>query len=277
MKIEIDKISKSYGNTIALDEVSFIIKEGIHLLAGPNGSGKTTLIESIVNLVKLNQGNINVDGQISVLFQENSLRTNATAQEEIYLYQKLFNTPDDYILELIVSLNLEGHISKKNSSLSIGTQRRVMILLMMMKKDANIFILDEPCSGLDVESRKIIWWTLNKVKQNKVILISEHYLNEACKYANNIIFLNQGKLVFQSDTKEYLDNFKYKFITANYSHTNSLSSNNQVTVKNNTGEYIFSVDKLTDDSIYVSLEDIYTYITGTKVYNELSKEENNEI
>jgi multidrug/hemolysin transport system ATP-binding protein len=268
MQINVEKISKVYGEKKALNNISLSINEaGIYLVAGHNGSGKTTLLEILSNVNYPTNGKISSIGNISTLFQENSLRHNARVAEEIAMYQKIFLTPQAYIDELIDQLRLKRYINKKTAELSIGTQRRCLVLLMLMNHEADILLLDEPCSGLDVESRKVIWWVLGRLKSKKIILISDHYLNESSLQAKQVIFLHDGELITHSAIDDFLQEFKYKYITPYFKDIAYVESETEIVI-NEFGEYLFSKHQLNDNSSEITLEDLYVYINRDTTSNE---------
>jgi len=260
MQITVKNMEKVYGQKKALSDISFAInRAGVYLVAGHNGSGKTTMLEILAGMNFATSGAVTTNGKIATLFQENSLRHNAKVMEEIRFYQKVFSTPQSYIDELIDYLKLSKYLNKKTGQLSIGTQRRCLVLLMLMNHQADILLLDEPCSGLDVESRKVIWWVLGKLKKDKIILVSDHYLNESSKQTKEVIFLHDGRLVAHAPIEEFLKEFKYNYITPTFQGL-VYDANETELVVNDFGEYVFSPTVLDEMSTPITLEDMYVYI-----------------
>ena len=213
--MKIKNICKSYNDKIILNNINLEFNQGLNLLIGPNGSGKTTLLEIISGYRKESSGEIVGNENIAVLFQENSLRKNISLQEEINLYQAIFNTNNEYVQYLIKKLNLVEYLNELNQKLSIGTQRRALFLLTLLNENANILILDEPTSGLDINSRSLIWNLIYEISKKKAIIISDHYLSEAKKYIDTITIINKGKIILSKNINDFLNDFEYKYIKNN--------------------------------------------------------------
>jgi ABC-2 type transport system ATP-binding protein len=208
--IEIKALSKFYGNTKAIDDVSINIdKPGVYLLAGPNGSGKTTLFETLVGLRQADSGSVKINGEnigtiqvkrhVGFLSQQNSLRKNCTVKEELELVKDIFNIELESF-EYLKRFDLQDNYLKKTRHLSGGTKRRLLIAMLFMVRQ-NIVILDEPVSGLDTMSRDEIWSMISQYSKDNIVIISDHYLNQAALYSDFIFLINEGRIILQ-DTPE---------------------------------------------------------------------------
>lgn len=208
--IIINNLIKSYKNKKILDNVSISIdKPGVYLLAGPNGSGKTTLLEIIAGLREYDSGEILINGykrnsieakkSLGFLCQQNNLRKSTKVNEELQLVKDLYGINiNDY--EYLKKFNLEKYYKEKCRNLSGGTKRRLLIAMLFMAKQ-NIVVLDEPVSGLDTYSRDEIWNTISEYAKENIVIVSDHYLNQAVIYSDYVYLLNEGKIILH-DTFE---------------------------------------------------------------------------
>lgn len=208
--ISIKNLIKSYKEKDVLKNVNILIdKPGIYLLAGANGSGKTTLLEIIAGLREADAGEILIDNYkpntinakkyLGFLCQQNNLRKNVKVSEEFTLVKQLYNINIDSY-EYLKKYKLEQYYNQKCKNLSGGTKRRVLIAMLLIAKQ-NIIILDEPASGLDPYSRDEIWTTIKDYSKQNIVIVSDHYLNQAAMYSNYIYLLNKGEIILQ-DTFE---------------------------------------------------------------------------
>ncbi|WAA09827.1 ABC transporter ATP-binding protein [Fervidibacillus albus] len=210
--IEVKNVEKSYDQKKVLNNISMTINEpGVYLLAGPNGCGKTTLLESIIGLRQVDRGEILVRGSsnhkhlhkhVGFLLQGTGLRKNLTVKDEMQLIKDLFQMKmDDQ--SYLKFFHLEQYYLTKTEKLSGGTKRRIMLALLFMP-NYEVLILDEPASGLDTESRSAIWNFIKTYSKQKVIFVSDHYLNEAAKYCDYIFLMNKGEIISQGTKEEVL-------------------------------------------------------------------------
>ena len=208
--IIIKNLIKSYKDNKVLKGLSISIdKPGVYLLAGPNGSGKTTLLEIIAGLREADSGEILINGykrntieakkSLGFLCQQNNLRKSTKVNEEIQLVKDLYNI-DINDLEYLKKYNLEKYYKQKCRNLSGGTKRRLLVAMLFMAKQ-NIVVLDEPVSGLDTYSRDEIWNTISEYSKQNIVIVSDHYLNQAALYSNYIYLLDDGKIILHDTFK----------------------------------------------------------------------------
>lgn len=190
--IEVKNLTTTYNGHVAIKDISFNIEKGEYVcLVGENGSGKSTLLKTIVGLNKKDSGeiikNINVD-KISYLAQNNLVDLNfpATAKEIIMTgVQKHkvlpFYRKDDHkrFEEICDLLGIRGLINRQISDLSGGQRQRIMLARALIR-EPELLILDEPCSGLDVNITKEFYNTLSKLNQENglTIIMATHDLDE---------------------------------------------------------------------------------------------------
>ena len=207
--LEVNHITKSYGNNIVLDDVTFSIPKGkIVGLLGPNGSGKTTLIKLINDLLKEDDGTIKVEGLdlgvetkklISYLPDKNYLNNNMTVLELLNYFRDFYlDFRIDKAKELISKLGLD--LNQKLKTMSKGTKEKVQLILVMSRK-AKLYILDEPIGGIDPAARDYIINTiLTNFSDDASLLISTHLISDLEKVLDEVIFLKNGKVVRNGST-----------------------------------------------------------------------------
>ena len=212
--LEVNHITKSYGNNIVLDDVTFSIPKGkIVGLLGPNGSGKTTLIKLINDLLKEDDGTIKVEGLdlgvetkklISYLPDKNYLNNNMTVLELLNYFKDFYlDFRIDKAKELISKLGLD--LNQKLKTMSKGTKEKVQLILVMSRK-AKLYILDEPIGGIDPAARDYIINTiLTNFSDDASLLISTHLISDLEKVLDEVIFLKNGKVV-RSGSTDYIRN-----------------------------------------------------------------------
>ncbi len=198
-----DGVSKCYGNTVALDGVSFKVPEGkIIGLLGPNGSGKTTFIKIAAGLLTADRGSVRVDGlpigaltkaKVAYLPERNSIPEHFTVGDAIDFYEDFFSDFDraraEYMLD---SLGVEKHYRIK--SLSKGTKEKVQLVAVMSRR-ARLYLLDEPISGVDPATRDFIINTvIRNFEPTSAVLISTHLISDIEKIMDGFIFIKNGRI-----------------------------------------------------------------------------------
>ena len=201
--LEIKDLTKRYGKKTALNNVNLVVEKG-HIigLLGPNGSGKTTLIKIVNGLLTPSSGEVLVNGNpvginskkvVSYLPDVNYLNMNQKVSELIKMFKLFyedFNAERAY--EMLEKLNINPNDNLK--SLSKGTKEKVQLILVM-SRDADLFILDEPIAGVDPAARDYI---LNLIISNynpeSTIIISTHLIADIEKILDQVIFLKNGNI-----------------------------------------------------------------------------------
>lgn len=208
--IEVENLTKSYGNRKIVDGVSFFVNKGeIFGLIGPNGAGKTTTIKILTTLVKPDSGKVFISGFnlltqaqkikkiIGVVPQENNLDKDLTVYENLLIYGLLHKVKNlkKRIEEVLKLVDLWDRRDALVSSLSGGMQRRLVIARSFLP-DPPILFLDEPTAGLDPQIRKFIWEIIRKNKaKGKTIILTTHYIEEAETLCDRVGIIHKGKLI----------------------------------------------------------------------------------
>ncbi|OMF22696.1 hypothetical protein BK133_25680 [Paenibacillus sp. FSL H8-0548] len=205
--IQLDKICKRYGSTVAVDHMSMQVNKGeVFGIVGPNGAGKTTLIEIIEGLRSVDSGEATVLGldirkqaqeikqRIGVLLQATSMPEKAKVHEVLSLFGSLYKKTADP-KEISTFLGLEDKQNAYIKSLSGGWKQRVSLALALIN-DPEILFLDEPSMGLDPNARNEMWEMIHRLKQDgRTIVVTTHYMEEAEHLCDRIAVINRGKLV----------------------------------------------------------------------------------
>ena len=218
--LEIKNFTKRYGYFVAVDNISFNIKEGEFFgFLGRNGAGKTTTIHSVVGVNRFSEGSINVFGVdvqkdyrdarklIGISPQEFNIDIFAPATKILWYVGGFYGMTKaeriERMNELFDIFDLQAHKDKQFRELSGGLKRRVMLARAMIH-DPKMLILDEPTAGVDVELRHEMWEYLKKInQQGKTILLTSHYLEEVELLCNKIGIIDGGKIVAIGDKSEF--------------------------------------------------------------------------
>lgn len=218
--VKVDNLTKKFGDLIAVNKISFNIKEGeIFGLLGPNGAGKSTTISMLATILKPTSGFATVNNfditkdedevrqSIGVVFQDPSLDNELTAYENMNFHGRLYHIPKKLRRERIDQLlRLVGLEDRKNDlvkTFSGGMWRRLEIARGLMHSPKVLF-LDEPTIGLDPQTRNHIWEYIQKLNKEKgiTIILTTHYMDEADKLCNNLAIINRGKIVATGNPKD---------------------------------------------------------------------------
>ena len=211
--IEVEKLTKRFGEFTAVDALSFRVEEGeIFGLLGPNGAGKSTLIRMMTTLIPPTEGTALVNG-FDVVRQQNQVRRcigvipqamtsdlDLSAEENLNIFARLYGVPrarrSHIIKELLQAVELEKWAKHPVKHLSGGMRRRLEIARGLVH-EPKIFFLDEPTTGLDPTSRIAVWEMLVNIKKQRdlTVLLTTHYMDEADRLCNRIAIVDHGKLV----------------------------------------------------------------------------------
>lgn len=206
--IQVKNLTKKYGQSIAVDDISFTVEEGeIFGLLGPNGAGKTSTLEILETLRPKSAGEVIIDNlsidqhpeqikqRIGVQLQHSGYYLNLNLKENIQLFAGLYNIKNFNALELLKMVELEEHAHKKFKQLSGGQQQRFSLAILLVNNPKIIF-LDEPTTGLDPHARRNIWKIiLDLKKQGKTIVLTTHYMDEAELLCDRIAIMNKGRII----------------------------------------------------------------------------------
>ena len=208
MLLEVKHINKSFNNKEILKDVNIKIDGGkIVGLLGKNGAGKTTLIKLINDLLTPTSGEILVNGKsvgieskkvISYLPERTYLNKQMRVYEVLEYFKDFYEDFDiDKAKKLLQDLDLD--INEHLSKMSKGMQEKVQLVLVM-SRNADLYILDEPLGGVDPATRDYILDTiLSNFNENASVIISTHLISDIERILDEVIFIDKGKVILQSD------------------------------------------------------------------------------
>ena len=216
--IQVLKIRKTYGRTVAVDEVSFEVDEGeIFGLIGPNGAGKTTTMECIEGLRRPDQGTIavlNLDpmrdvyklhNRIGVQLQQAQLQKRIKVWEAVDLWASLYRKKGIDGDHLLAQLGLSDKRDAWFMNLSGGQKQRLFIALALIN-DPEVVFLDELTTGLDPQSRRAIWELVRGIRdRGKTVFLTTHLMEEAERLCDRVAIIEHGRII-DIDTPESLVN-----------------------------------------------------------------------
>ncbi len=206
--LEIKNLSKKYEKKKALDNVNIKISNGkIIGLLGKNGAGKSTLIKLINDLLTPTSGEILVHGKkigveskkvISYLPEKTYLNQQMKVSEVIKYFEDFYDNFDSKKAKKLLK-DLDLDIEQKLAKMSKGMQEKVQLVLVM-SRNADLYILDEPLGGVDPATRDYILDTiLSNFNENASVIISTHLISDIERILDEVIFIDKGKIILQSD------------------------------------------------------------------------------
>jgi ABC-2 type transport system ATP-binding protein len=206
--IQVSKIRKTYGPTVAVDEVSFAVQDGeIFGLIGPNGAGKTTTMECIEGLRRPDRGAISVLGldpfrdvyklqeRIGVQLQQAQLQKRIKVWEAVDLWASLYRKNRVDGERLLEQLGLSDKRNSWFMNLSGGQKQRLFIALALIN-DPEVVFLDELTTGLDPQSRRAIWDLVRGIRERgKTVFLTTHLMEEAERLCDRVAIIEHGRIV----------------------------------------------------------------------------------
>jgi ABC-2 type transport system ATP-binding protein len=221
--IEVELLTKRFGDFTAVDRISFEVKRGeIFGFLGANGAGKSTTIRMLCALLQSTEGTARVGGfdintqaaqvktSIGYMSQKFSLYEDLTVDENINFFGRVYGLTTtelrerkEWVLEIA---NLKGREKSITGTLSGGWKQRLALGCAVLHRPKIVF-LDEPTSGVDPLMRRKFWELINELSSEGVtVLVTTHFLEEA-EYCNDIIFINAGKIIAGGSPKELKENY----------------------------------------------------------------------
>lgn len=228
--IAIDHLNKSFGSVRAVNDLSFCVKKGeLFAFLGVNGAGKSTTIAMICGQLRADSGSIRVNGLdakkagteikelIGVVFQDSVLDKPLTARENLKSRAALYGITgidfDIRLEELIEIFQLQEFIDRPVGKLSGGQRRRIDVARALIHRP-QLLILDEPTTGLDPQTRKMIWSIVEdlRVKEGLTVLLTTHYMEEAAA-ASYVVIIDHGCIAAEGTPYELKNRFVKDFVS----------------------------------------------------------------
>ena len=228
--IEIKDLYKSYGSVKAVQDLSFVVKRGeLFAFLGVNGAGKSTTISMICGQLKKDSGNITVCGKdvekhfddisrkIGVVFQSSALDAKLSVKNNLKSRAALYGITgkkfEKRLKELAELLQFGDFMNRPLEKLSGGQKRRIDIARALLH-EPEILILDEPTTGLDPQTRRLLWKVVDDLRKEKglTVFLTTHYMEEAAD-ADYIIILDSGKIAAEGAPLELKNKYAGDYVT----------------------------------------------------------------
>jgi ABC-2 type transport system ATP-binding protein len=214
--IEAQGLTKRYGQTVAVDDLSFSVQPGIVTgFLGPNGSGKSTTMRLILGLDAPTRGDATIDGahyadlpaplhRVGALLEARSVHTGRSAQNHLLALAQTHGIPRRRVAELIELVGLQSVAKKRAGQFSLGMGQRLGIAAALLG-DPDVVILDEPVNGLDPEG---IRWIRDLLKtlaaDGRTVFLSSHLMSEMALTADHLIVIGRGRLIADASVDEFV-------------------------------------------------------------------------
>ena len=227
--IEIKNLHKAFGEIKAVNDLSFCVKEGeLFAFLGENGAGKSTTINIMCGELQKDSGSIFINGQdldvdinniknsIGVVFQFSSLDKSLSVIDNLEsraaLYGIFGKEFKQRVMELSEMLDFKDLLKRPLEKLSGGQKRRIDIARALIHKP-KILILDEPTTGLDPQTRKLLWDVLDNLRKTDkmTVFLTTHYMEEAAE-ADYVVILDEGKIIAEGSPLELKNNYSSDYI-----------------------------------------------------------------
>ncbi|MFK7781311.1 gliding motility-associated ABC transporter ATP-binding subunit GldA [Psychroserpens sp.] len=217
MSIEVENISKVYGEQKALNNVSFSVNKGeIVGFLGPNGAGKSTLMKILTTYINASEGKAKVNdfdvldnkqlvqNSVGYLPEHNPLYLEMYVREYLSFNANVYNTPKTRVNDVIELTGLTPEAHKKIGQLSKGYRQRVGLANALLH-EPNVLILDEPTTGLDPNQLVDIRHLIKTVGKDKTVFLSTHIMQEVEAICDRVIIINKGEIVADKKLKDLSD------------------------------------------------------------------------
>lgn len=217
MELSLDRLTKHYGNKIAVDCVSATLKPGVYGLLGANGAGKTTLMRMLCAILESTSGEVLLNGKeitamgadyrnvLGYLPQDFGYYPNYTAMEFLMYIAALKGIPKDRVKErtkeLLEEVGLSHVANKKVKTFSGGMKQRVGIAQALLN-NPGILILDEPTAGLDPKERVRFRNLISAYAGDKIVILSTHIVSDVEAIADEVLLMKKGKFVLKGTVPE---------------------------------------------------------------------------
>ncbi|MHA6260841.1 ABC transporter ATP-binding protein [Sporosarcina sp. CAU 1771] len=274
--IEVENLSKSFGEVQAVNNCSFYVEKGsLFAFLGTNGAGKSTTISILLTLLQQDKGTVKVHGymvgkddhairkEIGVVFQESLLDALLTVEENLKIRSAFYGhnkKERDAAIERVVSLaGLHSFLKRPYGKLSGGEKRRADIARALLH-NPSILVLDEPTTGLDSQSRKNIWETILILQKERkmTVFLTTHYIEEAVG-ADYVVVMKEGNIIAKGTPEQLKDTHS--------SHKLICTTNNEDEMKNRllADQYAFHTEK---SLVYIALEETLDAIPILSAYSK---------
>ena len=228
MILQAKNISKRYGNHLAVDHIHLQFEKGtFNAILGPNGAGKSTTISMLIGLKQPTQGDIIYEPgtKIGVVFQTSVLDEMLTVRENLTIRARQYKVlKPNRVSDLIDRLGLSAFQKQKYGTLSGGQKRRVDIARALLH-GPDLLFLDEPTTGLDIQTRKSIWDLLYQLQREEgmTVVLTTHYLDEADE-ADQIYIVDHGKVIAQGSALDIKSQYATNILKIRFKERQQIES-----------------------------------------------------
>ena len=296
--IEVVNLTRRYGSLTAVDGISFTVESGsLFAFVGPNGAGKSTTVAVLTTLAPAHGGTVaysidkkrcllgrddqEIRSQIGIVFQDSLLDRTLTVRTNLEIRSRLYARRHKPVDEVVRVLCLDDIVTRKYGTLSGGQRRRVDIARALLAAPQILF-LDEPTTGLDPQSRNLVWQTIAQLRQELglTVFLTTHYLEEADQ-ADQVTVIDHGKVIASGTPAELRATYcRYKvrlrgpteldeaLRRANTAHTRThdvieVPVGSPAEARRVINEY---ADVITDfEVIHGTMDDVFLALTGTSL------------
>ena len=228
MILQAKNISKRYGNHLAVDHIHLQFEKGtFNAILGPNGAGKSTTISMLIGLKQPTQGDIIYEPgtKIGVVFQTSVLDEMLTVRENLTIRARQYKgLKPNRVSDLIDRLGLSAFQKQKYGTLSGGQKRRVDIARALLH-GPDLLFLDEPTTGVDIQTRKSIWDLLYQLQREEgmTVVLTTHYLDEADE-ADQIYIVDHGKVIAQGSALDIKSQYATNILKIRFKERQQIES-----------------------------------------------------
>jgi ABC-2 type transport system ATP-binding protein len=297
--IEVQHLRKTYGSTIAVDDISFSVEPGeIFGIVGPNGAGKTTTVESVMGLRKPDNGSIRVLGfdpqkdgntlrqRIGIQLQQASIPDRIKVWEALDLFSSFYTKTVSWE-KLLEDWGLTEKRNTAFAKLSGGQKQRLFIALALLN-DPEVVFLDELTTGLDPQARRTTWDQVRAIRdKGKTVVLVTHFMDEAEELADRVAIIDHGNIVALDTPQALIAGLQagssVRFTNANGFNPQNLRGVNGVTTVEQQGRQVIvhgngpllahvatalASHNITPSDLHVEtadLEDVFLSLTGRKI------------
>ncbi|NLL95335.1 MAG: ABC transporter ATP-binding protein [Thermoplasmatales archaeon] len=238
--IRVTGLTKSYGDLVAVDDVSFSVAENaLFAFLGPNGAGKSTVINMICTLLEPDGGEIVVDGlvlgeddagirgNLGVVFQESVLDPLLTVRENLMTRGSLYGLRDEELEERVAwaaaAAGTDEYVDRRYGKLSGGQKRRADIARALISKP-RLLMLDEPTTGLDPQTRKNIWNAILRLREEEgvTVFLTTHYMEEA-EGADHVVIIDHGRIAAEGTPSELKEKYASDVLVLSSANSGALT------------------------------------------------------
>lgn len=294
--ITVANLTKKYKNHLAVDDISFEVREGeLFAFLGENGAGKSTTINILCTILKKSMGNVKIfdyelgkdddaiRNSMGIVFQNSVLDDKLTVKENLHTRGSLYGLTtkqiDERLRPFMEKFELDEIWKRKYETLSGGQRRRVDIVRALINSPRILF-LDEPTTGLDPKSRKILWDYISYLwkEKNMTIFLTTHYMEEA-RDADYVVILDAGRIIAKGTPSKLKREYAYarlvwyteksaenEQVLCGYTYTYEQDHYN-VKVQGNITEFLYENRKMISDYEIIkgSMDDVFLNLTGREI------------